>query len=803
VRIRIVVAAVVVIGVTGAVLGAAPAALKAAHLHWPSWPFVLAAAMITAVAGLAAPVTTVVTSYWANRVQGIISRRDQSVKFERAVAGGDHGLPEVTQITDRRVLGIHPAIPLPADADPILSADLPLYVTRDIDPDLRAWVKAHENTGGFLLLAGSAAAGKTRTAFQLIQDALGDWPLLIPASAQQLTGYLDTIQTSRKLVVWLNETQNYLGPGGLTAATVRRLLAAPRPVIIIGTIWPDRYDAMTASPSEPRAGSGAEVPLADVYADAREILVILADRRNLAARFSPAERDRAAALAHRDPRLAEALADPDNHRIPETLAAGSQLISRWLVPANPHGAAVITAAIAARRCGHPEPVPADVLRPLAEQAMTPAERATAARSWFPPALAWAREPVRGQAAPLTPQASTPALVDGDNVSDILTQHAERDTTVPWHQIPEAAWQQLIKHASPAACQSIAAAAYPHRAAHQLPVAQNAARKAADAGYPAAMTSLAVLLDEQGHADQARYWYRRAAMAGDTSAMYSLAFLLAESGNEDQARQWYQQAADAGHFGAMSNLAALLRQQGDDDQAQHWHRKASVRGQITRATRTTAPPPDDPELTEQLTNKAKQGNASAMCGLGWLHAQKGQYHQAEQWYLKAVEHGDTGAMFSLGSLHARQRYLGKAEHWYRRAADAGDGRAMNQLAIMLAEQGQPDQAARWYRKAAETGGGVAAGAMYNLAQLLNQQQQADQAEYWYRKSAALGHTAAMLELGNLLHRQGYARQASQWYRKSAAAGDPDAMRKIADLLTAQGNPEQAKRWYDQANHASAD
>jgi hypothetical protein len=63
------------------------------------------------------------------------------------------------------------------------------------------------------------------------------------------------------------------------------------------------------------------------------------------------------------------------------------LISRWLNAADdPYGAAVITAAVIARRCGHPEPRPATVLESLAETLLTPAARARATGQWFQTAL---------------------------------------------------------------------------------------------------------------------------------------------------------------------------------------------------------------------------------------------------------------------------------------------------------------------------------------------------------------------------------------------------------------------------------
>ena len=52
------------------------------------------------------------------------------------------------------------------------------------------------------------------------------------------------------MVVWLDELQRYLdGERGLTGGVVRALLNAPHPVVIIGTLWPDRYNAYTAVPA--------------------------------------------------------------------------------------------------------------------------------------------------------------------------------------------------------------------------------------------------------------------------------------------------------------------------------------------------------------------------------------------------------------------------------------------------------------------------------------------------------------------------------------------------------------------------
>ena len=64
--------------------------------------------------------------------------------------------------------------------------------------------------------------------------------------------------------MWLDELQRYLdGEHGLTGAVVRALLIASHPVVIIGTLWPDRYAAYTTVPAP-----GA----ADPHAREREVL---------------------------------------------------------------------------------------------------------------------------------------------------------------------------------------------------------------------------------------------------------------------------------------------------------------------------------------------------------------------------------------------------------------------------------------------------------------------------------------------------------------------------------------------------
>ena len=91
------------------------------------------------------------------------------------------------------------------------------------------------------------------------------------------------------------------GLAGVRAAGCRcRRVGAPGPVLLIATLWPDRYTAYAAV---------AAPGVLDPRAREREVLDLAAVIR-IGAEFSPAEQDRARAAAARDRRLALALARP-------------------------------------------------------------------------------------------------------------------------------------------------------------------------------------------------------------------------------------------------------------------------------------------------------------------------------------------------------------------------------------------------------------------------------------------------------------------------------------------------------------
>jgi hypothetical protein len=290
-----------------------------------------------------------------------------------------------------RLLGVHAAISVPGMPD-----DLPPeYVPRDVDAaefGVRAKVAAAAQRGGFVLLVGGSSVGKTRCAAESVKALLPNWWLVHPPGPAEVTALAQA--TPPRTVVWLDELQRYLdGEHGLTGAAVRALLTATHPAVIIGTLWPDRYNAYTAVP--PPGG-------ADPHGRERQVLE-LATVIRIAPEFSPAEQDRAGAAAARDRRLAEALGMA-GYGLTQTLAAAPQLVARWqnARAADPYAWAVLTAALDVARLGAGAPLSADLLRAAAPGYCTSQQQAEAPSNWFEQALAYATIKLHGAAAALSP-----------------------------------------------------------------------------------------------------------------------------------------------------------------------------------------------------------------------------------------------------------------------------------------------------------------------------------------------------------------------------------------------------------------
>jgi len=74
------------------------------------------------------------------------------------------------------------------------------------------------------------------------------------------------------------------------------------------------------------------------------------------------------------------------------------------------------------------------------------------------------------------------------------------------------------------------------------------------GYPLDIAHHGVVLEKQGHLDEAREQYEKAHESGDSYGAYRLATLLEKQDKPDEATTWYRKAADMGHPAALKALA---------------------------------------------------------------------------------------------------------------------------------------------------------------------------------------------------------------------------------------------------------
>jgi TPR repeat protein len=696
-------------------------------------------------------------------------------------------LPTIRSMTDPFRVGVHPAIPLSADADPRLSRDLPTYVPRDIDAELDAALLARGGEGGLVLLVGHAASGKTRCLYEATRRVLPDWRLVAPSTAQDLTDLVTSGVPLGRSVVWLDDIERYLGPGQLSHRVVRRMLADPaQPVILVGTIWPEHYDRLRAHTSDQ--------DVQDLQRDAREILA-LARRFDVPSHFSPQESEHAADIAETDPRIDEALRHPETGSMTAVLACAPELIRRLTQPSNPVGAAVITAAIHARLCGHPSVVPVPLLRNLAQVYLNGAQRARAGADWFDTAVDWACMPVRGVIAPLAPYAREVGELHGYQVSDVLVQYADTDSAT-FRDIPNATWEHLVTEANTAACLMIGMFAS-FRGLPQF--AQRALERAAETGDTNAMTALGFLFWNQADLDRARVWTQRAVDHGDIDAMATLAAVLDRQGDPASSRIWLQRGADAGHTLAMVGLGRCLEDDGDAEAARGWYWRAADAGDAVAmgylATMLDHGDGERDRIVERLRQAAHTGDPTAMMSLGDLLRDSGDATGAVEWLRRAAECGHVEGMAHLGDLMRAEGNVADAAVWLGHAAAAGFVPAMAALGAVLWQRGDVLAARSWLERGAAAGD---VDAMGGLGALLDEQGDAEGARRWLSRAVENGgNPETMIRFGIFLCEHGDAEAAKRWYQKAVDSGASDGAMLLGALFAEEGNFEAARAHYERA------
>jgi hypothetical protein len=652
-----------------------------------------------------------------------------------------------------RLLGVHDAI----QVEEKVPGELPVYVPRDIDDGLRAELAANARRGCFVLLIGGSSVGKTRTLYEAVIAALPDWWLVHPSGPDEVTALAQA--PPPRTVVWLDELQRYLdGQHGLTGAVVRALLTA-HPAVIIGTLWPDRYNTYAAVPAP-----GA----ADPHARERQVLD-LATVIRIAPEFSPAEQDRARAAASRDRRLTVAL-ESAGYGLTQTLAAAPQLVARWqdARTADPYAWAVLTAALDVARLGARAPLSPDLLRAAAPGYCTSRQQAEAPGNWFEKALAYATEELRGAAAALSPVGAGMGQIVGYTVADYLIQHAGRERH--YARVPASTWDAILSDIRDPADTTRLADSARDRLLYRYAIPLY--HHAADAGDEDGARQLALHLAGRGDLDG----LRARADDGDGAAALRLALVLVERDDLDGLRA----RADAGDRAATVELARLLDYRGDPDQAVQILRPLADAGDRVAGVRLAgvlarllAKAGD----LDKLRARVDAGDGPAAVELAELLADRGDPDQAVQILRPFADAGDISAALRLSTLLAD---LGDLDG-VRARADDGDGFAAAQLAMVLADAGDLDG----LRARADAGDGAAA---VELAELLADRGDPDQAVQILRPLADAGHVYAAVELAELLAEAG----DLDGLRARVDAGDGVAARQLPDLIAKQGRKEEAAR-----------
>ncbi|MFI2473084.1 hypothetical protein [Nocardia xishanensis] len=382
---------------------------------------------------------------------------EELVAWEHAYqrASQDGAGEPLTEQLDPIDLGVHKAI-----TTGLLDHDATLtpYVPRPHDTALAEIVAAAEaGHSGFALLLGDSSTGKTRSLWEALAPLRehGGWRLWHPTSPDRRTALCEDLGRVRpRTVVWLNESQEYLGGDGRAgdekaAVALRDLVRDPArgPVLILGTLWREYYTELC----RPHASQ------------VRDLLTNSATTLEVPTSFADADPSTLAAAAEIDPRFAFARKRAEHGRITQYLAGGPELLHRYEHELTAAAKALVHIAMDARRMGHRNAIPHGLLAAAAHSYLPDQWNTTAAApDWLEKALSEAARPCKGADGPLTRIAEAPMrsrrtrsranTVQGPStangpvyqLADYLDQHGrtERAQLIP----PIDFWEALTGHA---------------------------------------------------------------------------------------------------------------------------------------------------------------------------------------------------------------------------------------------------------------------------------------------------------------------------------------------------------------------
>ena len=241
---------------------------------------------------------------------------------------------------------------------------------------------------------GGSSTGKTRACWQALERLRGlepGWRLWHPIDPQEALAQLPG--AGPRTVLWLDEAQGYLdtadGTGERVAARLRELLRdqVRGPVLVLGTLWPEYWDELTARPT-----GGA-----DPHAQSRELL---AGRDiHVPEAFTGEQLRQLEETA--DPRLAQAAARSRDGQVIQYLAGAPDLLNRYR-NAPPIARALIDAAMDDRRLRMHPALPRAFLEAAAPGYLTDTDWDLQPDDWLDQGLGYTAKPAKGVRGPLAP-----------------------------------------------------------------------------------------------------------------------------------------------------------------------------------------------------------------------------------------------------------------------------------------------------------------------------------------------------------------------------------------------------------------
>ena len=643
------------------------------------------------------------------------------------------------------------------------TASLPPYVSRQHDGLLQARLRSASLQGGFVVVTGGSAVGKSRSLLEAVREVLGGWHILLPVSPAAVREAAAGGHIRPRTLLWLDDTpaEKYITAtaDGLTSDDIRAVFSSRKPVVVVDSMWQTRYQSLIA---QPRLSPG-ESSRKDPSREARDALLLAGEPILVKDHFTDDERLRAKILAQHDQQLTAALADT-RFGVTQSLAGARYLVRRYRDAENdmPFAYAVITAAIDACRLGSSGPFTQTFLRAAAFGYLGSREQAAIADGhpgsrpgWFSDALVYAAdtEVNPGHVAPLVP-----TLLDGNlahgvgySVADYLLQYMLRERRHV--QVPAVTWDALLKFADVPA--DLARWLFEHGRMDEL-------RQRADAGDVRARELLADWLAQEDEIPE----LRRRAEAGDDSARRLLAGWLSERDRVDEAIEAIGPLADAGDDSARRLLAGWLLEAKRIVELEHRARTGdrAARSMMARWQH------DQGRVDEAIATirpLAVAGDAAASHLLArWQHDQ-GTVDEAIATIGPLAVAGDAAARRLLADWLYRHERIDEL----RQRAGTGDDEARSRLARWLLEHDHITE----LRQRTESGD-EHAGLL--LADWMFEQKGLDE----LRQRARAGEPHAGARLAIRLYEKDHVDQAITEIRPLADAGDDSARHLLAAWLS---------------------